>query len=419
MTSVRKIKTIVTAYIELDANLRVLLLTSIIRNLGISLWEPLLGLYLTGDIGLSLIIFGVMTTVRQLVSSLASFPSGFLSDNVGRKTMILISLACSIVALGTLLITRDLPQLLVVSIFRGLSTAFLGPSKSAYVIDIIPDERRGVAFSTIAFFESLSNILAVSLSGVIATIAGFPSVFTIALILEALALFSTIIYLREPPSKAVTVESTRKTSPDNSAWIQLKNGLTLLRSPPFLAVLMGIVFHQLGLGIEGPYLTIYARDLLSFSLPTISFMLGAQRFGILLGQFPSGRLVDNYGGEITFAFHIFVTSPVMILFTVMGQPLIASIILFSWGLTFGVDTVSRQKLVGTYRGASGVAIAFGIIGLVSGSLSLITPTVGSWVWTNFSPQWVFYAAAAANVLGAIALLLLWIYKRRTSHTQTR
>jgi predicted MFS family arabinose efflux permease len=416
MTSASKIRAMVTAYIELDTNLRVLLLTSIIRNLGISLWEPLLGLYLTGDIGLSLIIFGVMTTIRQLVSSLASFPSGFLSDNVGRKTMILISLACSIIALGMLLMTRDLPQLFVVSIFRGLSTAFLGPSKSAYVIDIIPDERRGVAFSTIAFFESLSNILAVSLSGVIATIAGFPTVFTIALILEALALFGTIIYLREPPSKAVIEESTWERT-ENTVWAQLKNGLILLRSPPFLAVLMGIVFHQLGLGIEGPYLTIYARDMLLFSLPTISLMLGAQRFGILLGQFPSGRLVDDYGGEITFAFHIFVTSPVMILFTVMGQPLIASIILFSWGLTFGVDTVSRQKLVGTYRGASGVATAFGIIGLVSGSLSLITPTVGSWVWTNFSPQWVFYAAAAANVLGAIALLLLWIYNKRTIQTQ--
>jgi MFS family permease len=416
MTSASKIRAMVTAYIELDTNLRVLLLTSIIRNLGISLWEPLLGLYLTGDIGLSLIIFGVMTTIRQLVSSLASFPSGFLSDNVGRKTMILISLACSIIALGMLLMTRDLPQLFVVSIFRGLSTAFLGPSKSAYVIDIIPDERRGVAFSTIAFFESLSNILAVSLSGVIATIAGFPTVFTIALILEALALFGTIIYLREPPSKAVIEESTWERT-ENTVWAQLKNGLILLRSPPFLAVLMGIVFHQLGLGIEGPFLTIYARDMLLFSLPTISLMLGAQRFGILLGQFPSGRLVDDYGGEITFAFHIFVTSPVMILFTVMGQPLIASIILFSWGLTFGVDTVSRQKLVGTYRGASGVATAFGIIGLVSGSLSLITPTVGSWVWTNFSPQWVFYAAAAANVLGAIALLLLWIYNKRTIQTQ--
>ncbi|MCW4041479.1 MAG: MFS transporter [Candidatus Bathyarchaeota archaeon] len=413
MTSTSKMKAIVTSYLALDSNLRALLMTSIIRNLGISLWEPLLGLYLTGDIGVSLIIFGVMTTIRQLVSSIASFPSGFLSDNVGRKTMIMISLACSMVALGTLLVTTHLPQLFVVSIFRGLSTAFLGPSKSAYVIDMIPDERRGVAFSTIAFFESLSNIIAVSLSGVIATVAGFPTVFSTALVLEALALLSTIIYLREPSSKALTEEYTHELIPKNTVWTQLKNGLTLLRSPPFLAVLMGIVFHQLGLGIEGPYLTIYARDLLLFSLPIISVMLGVQRFGILLGQFPSGRLVDKYGGEIAFAFHIFVTSPVMILFTIMGQPLLASVILFSWGLTFGLDTVSRQKLVGTYRAASGVATAFGIIGLVSGGLSLITPTVGSWVWTNFSPQWVFYAAAAANVLGAIALLMLWVYRKRT------
>jgi MFS family permease len=359
-------------------------------------------------VGVSLIIFGVMTTIRQLASSLASFPSGFLSDNVGRKTMIIISQVCSMLALSTLLVTTSLPQLFAVSIFRGLSTAFLGPSKSAYVIDMIPDERRGVSFSTLTFFESLSNIIAVSLAGIIATVAGFPMVFTTALVMIGLALIGTIAYLREPSSR-VTVSTP---SPKISGWLQFKNGVRLLRSPPFLAVLLGIVFHQLGLGIEGPYLTIYAWDLLLFSLPTISFMLAAQRFGIFLGQFPSGRLVDKYGGEIAFAFHIFVTSPVMILFTMMGHPLVASTILFSWGLTFGLDTVSRQKLVATYRSASGIATAFGIIGLVSGVLSLITPTVGSWVWTNFSPQWVFYAAATANVLGAIVLVILWIYKKK-------
>jgi MFS family permease len=410
MTFSSKVKTTATSYLVIDSSLRVLQLTSIIRNLGISLWEPLLGLYLTGNVGVSLIIFGVMTTIRQLASSLASFPSGFLSDNVGRKTMIIISQVCSMLALSMLLVTSSLPQLFIVSIFRGLSTAFLDPSKSAYVIDMILDERRGVAFSTLAFFESLSNIVAVSLAGIIATVAGFPIVFTIALVMIGLALLGTIAYLHEPCSRVIASTSTQP--PKISGWQQLKNGITLLRSPPFLAVLLGIVFHQLGLGIEGPYLTIYARDLLLFSLPTISFMLGAQRFGIFLGQFPSGRLVDKYGGEIAFAFHIFVTSPVMILFTMMGHPLVASTILFSWGLTFGLDTVSRQKLVASYRSASGIATAFGIIGLVSGVLSLITPTVGSWVWTNFSPQWVFYAAATANVLGAIVLVVLWIYKKK-------
>lgn len=141
-------------------------------------------------------------------------------------------------------------------------------------------------------------------------------------------------------------------------------------------------------------------------------MLGLQRLGIFLGQFPSGRVVDKYGGELSFAFHIFVTTPVMILFTIIGNPFFASSILFTWGLTFGLDNVSRQKLIAKYRSGSGIATAFGVISLIAGCVSLFTPTIGSWVWTNFSPQWVFYTAAAANVLGSIALFILHIFKKK-------
>jgi MFS family permease len=392
----------------MEKSIRVLLTTSVIKNLGMSLWEPLLGLYLTGNLGVSLIMFGLMSTVRQLITSIVSFPSGFLSDNVGRKKMIALSLAFSILALITLFVSKSFPQLFFVSVFRGLSAAFLGPSKSAYVIDVIPDERRGVVFSTLALFESLSGIIAVSLAGLIANISGFYFVFGVGLVLESISLLGTVLYLQEPLIRGAANAKFSK----SSFFQQLKNGLTILKYPPLLAVLMGIMFHQLGLGIEGPYMTIYARDILLFSLPAISLMLGSRSLGILLGQFPSGRIVDKYSGELSFAFHIFVTSPVMILFTIMGNPFLAGSTLFLWGLTFGLDNVSRQKLVAKYRSEAGTATAFGVIGLISGCVSLFTPTIGSWIWTNFSPQWVFYTAAAANVLGAISLYILWLRQRK-------
>jgi predicted MFS family arabinose efflux permease len=265
-----------------------------------------------------------------------------------------------------------------------------------------------VAFSTLALFESLSSIIAVSLAGIIANVSGFIVVFGVAFVLEATSLIGTLLYLREPLIRPVTETKVSR----EPFFTQLKNGLAILKYPPLLAVLIGIMFHMLGLGIEGPYLTIYARNILLFSLPTISLMLGVQRLGILCGQFPSGRIVDKYSGEISFAFHIFVTTPVMILFTIMGNPFLASSLLFTWGLTFGLDNVSRQKLIAKYRSVSGIATAFGVIGLISGLVSLFTPTVGGWIWTNFSPQLVFYVAAAANFIGPIPLFILWLYNRR-------
>jgi predicted MFS family arabinose efflux permease len=314
----------------------------------------------------------------------------------------------SILALITLFFVRYLPWLFLVSIFQGLNMAFVGPSKSAYVTEVVSEERRGVAFSTLAMFQSLSNVIATLMAGVIADVFGFFWVFCFALTLEVSALIVTAVYLRESLSREVATKSPSM----ESAFRQFKNGLIILKNPALLAVLFGIVFHQLGLGISNPYVTIYTQNVLLFSLPMISLMLGLQRLGIFIGHFPSGRLVDKHGGEISFAFHIFVTGPIMILFTVTGNPFLASFILFSWGLTFGLDNVSRQKLIPKYRSEAGIAMAFSVISLIAGVVSMISPTIGAWVWTTFSPQSVFYASAAINVLGSLPLFILWLVQRK-------
>jgi len=394
-------------YLALEKSLRALLVSSVIMNLGSSLWGPLLGLYITNNLGVSLLMLGLMTTVRQLASSLTIFPSGFLSDNFGRKKILMASNLSSIFALITLFFVRDIPWLFLVAIFQGLTQAFVGPSKSAYVTDVVSEERRGVAYSTLALFQSLSNVIATSIAGAIASVFGFFWVFFFALMLEVIALIITTVYLKESLSR----EAAKRATSSGSIFGQFKNGLIILKNPALLAVLFGIVLHQLGLGISNPYLTIYTQNVLHFSLPIISLMLGLQRLGIFIGHFPSGRLVDHYGGEISFAFHIFVTGPTMILFTVTGNPLLAGFILFSWGLTFGLDNVSRQKLIPKYRSDAGIAMAFGVISLIAGIVSMISPTIGAWVWTNFSPQSVFYASAVINVLGSLPLFILWLYQR--------
>lgn len=227
-------------YLATEKSIQVLLTTSVVRNLGLSLWEPLLGLYVTDNLGISIITFGLMTTIRQLVTSLTSFPSGFLSDNFGRKRMITLSLVFSILALIILYVSKSLPLLFFVSIFQGLNMAIVRPSKSAYIVDVIPNERRGVAFSTLALLESLSNIIAVFIAGVIATIYGFYLVFILALFFQSISLIGTILYLREPLMRV-----TSKTNPSQrSLYKQLKNGLTVLKYPPLIAVLLGIAFHQ-------------------------------------------------------------------------------------------------------------------------------------------------------------------------------
>jgi predicted MFS family arabinose efflux permease len=401
------------SYLSFEKNLRVLLFTSLVMNLGNNLWVPLLGLYITNSLGVATIAYGLMNTVQGLVSSLTMLPSGFLSDRFGRKNVIILSYMFSISTLVALLLVRELPMLFIISILRGLTLAFVEPTKSAYIIDVVSEDKRGISFATFSLFQSVSTVVATSVAGAIANAIGFVWVFSLGLMLETLALVLTLAYLKESLKK---VEDNAKNTKE-SISTQLRNSLRILKSPSLLAILFGIIFHQIGLGIQNPYLTIYASNVLMFSLPTIGLMLGLEQLGILLGHFPSGKFVDKRGGEISFALHIVATSPAMIFYTVAGDAALAGSTLFLWGLTFGLDSVSRQKLIPKYASGSGVASAFGMVSLIAGVMSLVSPTIGGWIWTSFSPQTVFYTSAAVNVLGSIPLFLLWHHNRDSARAR--
>ncbi|MGB9717414.1 MAG: MFS transporter [Thermoproteota archaeon] len=305
-------------YLVLDENLRVLSFVNAVMSFAGSLYGSLLGLYITGTLGVSILVFGFMNTARDLVSSLASFPSGVVSDIFGMKKMMLLAIVFSILTLLLLFLFKDPFWLLIALVFQGLSTSFMGPSSSSYVIDVVPKEKRGKAYATLAFLQSLSSIIATSIAGIIAVLLGFYWLFAVALILESATLCGTMLFLKESLGSALErVEERRR---DGLSFMNFKNGLSSLKNPLLFAVLLGIMFHTLGLGIQGPYLAIYAEDVLAFSLPTISLMLSAEQLGILIGHLPSGKIVDKHGGEISFAFHIAATSPCMILFTISKNP---------------------------------------------------------------------------------------------------
>ncbi|MEM3466932.1 MAG: MFS transporter, partial [Candidatus Jordarchaeales archaeon] len=222
-------------YVVLDESLRVLSLINAVMSFAGSLYGSLLGLYITGTLGVSILIFGFMNTVRDLVSSLVSFPSGVFSDIFGRKKMMMLAIASSILTLLLLFLFKDPLWLLIALVFQGLSMSFMGPSSSAYVIDVIPEEKRGKAYATLAFLQSLSSIVATSIAGIIAVLLGFYWLFALALILESAALCGAMLFLKE--SLHYSVERVDKNRRNGLSFTDFKNGLASLKNPLLLAVL--------------------------------------------------------------------------------------------------------------------------------------------------------------------------------------
>ena len=107
MNPLRRMVDRLSAFLVLDEELLVLSFINVVMSFSGSLYGSLLGIYITGTLGVSILIFGLMNTTRDLISSLASFPSGVISDNFGRKKMMLLAIVFSISTLVLLFLFKE------------------------------------------------------------------------------------------------------------------------------------------------------------------------------------------------------------------------------------------------------------------------------------------------------------------------
>jgi MFS family permease len=104
--------------------------------------STLVPLYSSLNLGLSEDRIGIVLTVAAVVTAVLTFPSGWLSDKVGRKLPIMGCLVLSAIAVLLIPLQNSLGNLIYVMAFYGLATGLQG-SIAAWPADIAPKEKLG------------------------------------------------------------------------------------------------------------------------------------------------------------------------------------------------------------------------------------------------------------------------------------
>lgn len=97
------------------------------------------------DIGMDTFHVGMLLTVFSVVFIIIQFPSGILSDRIGRRLPIFTGLGLGIVSLLLLPLPTAFPLLAAAMMLYGLSYGMLFPSISALVADHSHPDERGIA----------------------------------------------------------------------------------------------------------------------------------------------------------------------------------------------------------------------------------------------------------------------------------
>lgn len=114
-------------------------------------------------------IIGLFATVWAVMQFFASPFLGMLSDKVGRRPVILLSNAVSVVDLAIMALAPNLWWLFAGRVLSGVASANM-TAASAYIADVTPPEKRAAAFGMIGSAFGLGFMLGPAIGGVVGNI---------------------------------------------------------------------------------------------------------------------------------------------------------------------------------------------------------------------------------------------------------
>lgn len=387
------------------ASLFVLFLTVFIDLIGFGMVIPFLSFY-AREYGASGVVVGAVVGIYSIMQFFVAPVWGRLSDRVGRRPVILISLTASCIGYFLFAISRDLNVLFLSRIVAGAGGANIGTAQ-AYITDVTSPQDRARGMGLIGAAFGLGFILGPPLSGILSAVGIsrgmhgnlLPGLVAAGLSFTALVLALSVLTESKPagirPRAAVPPQF------DPRLWRYVAHHATL-------AALMGGLFLTV-LAVAGmeTSVTLHARDRFDFEqidLAYIFLFMGAIVAGIqggLIGRFARalGEKALIVIGAVSFTIGFLAVPSVYRLALLYA---VAFFIAIGQGLTYPSLTALVSKAAPPHERGSVLGLATSV-----GSLArFVGPIVSGFLYDRAGAAGAFYGAALLTIAALLIALSL-------------
>jgi len=172
--------------------------------------STLVPLYASLNLGLSEDKIGILLTVAAIATAVCTFPSGFLSDRVGRKKPIMACLFLSGIVALLIPLQGNLNSLIGIMVFFGLSTGLQG-SIAAWPADVAPKDKLGTSMGVYRVMGDIGMVLGPITVSYVADYTGDLMVTFTPFLIPAILCFAVgvlMIWAKDPAAKKHFKEST-------------------------------------------------------------------------------------------------------------------------------------------------------------------------------------------------------------------
>ena len=387
------------------ASLLVLFLTVFIDLIGFGMVIPFLSFY-AREYGASGVTVGAVVGIYSIMQFFFAPLWGRLSDRIGRRPVILISLTASCCGYLLFALADNLAVLFASRIIAGIGGANIGTAQ-AYITDVTTDEDRARGMGLIGAAFGLGFILGPPLSGILSAIGtarGLNGNLLPGLAAAGLSFIALMIALNVlVESKPADLEPRRSLPPqfDRRIWRDVA------RHGVLLALLSGLFLSLLAVAGMETSVTLHARDRFHFEQLDLAYLflfMGVIVAGIQGGLI--GKLAKAVGekaliiiGALSFT-AAFIAVP-----SIYRVPLlyvIAFFVALGQGLTYPSLTSLVSKAAPDNERGSILGLATSI-----GSLArFIGPVATGWLYDAAGVRGAFWGAAAFTAAATIIAFTL-------------
>jgi DHA1 family multidrug resistance protein-like MFS transporter len=405
-----------------------LLFASQIVNIGFGLLAIFITL-LADEINLSAIEIGIVISIFMVARAISSGVVPAISDRVGRRIILVISLLMYAVSTVLLGFSRDFLSLFLLRIIEGAATGAVFPTAEALLVDSVPSSERGAWMGKYFTTFNLGFVIGPALGGILFTfglevlkldkLTSFMIPFAFTGVLGLLSMISVIIFVQDIIK---TQKDPEKTDPE-------KKVDQLLGVPYFSSFLAIGVLTGFSIGLIIPIFTLHATNAFGLTEGTIGFIFTISGTAALLVNYPAGRLSDRLQNRMSIVV-------IGIVFAGLGFIIVgfSTSIIFVL-LAFIFRSMAYQAYIPAYRAFQADQIPHMIRGKTMGRIqsafnvgAIFGPLVGSAIYEVVSSDWirilginyVFYGGGIPFLVAGvftISQVIVAIYILRTENAK--
>jgi MFS family permease len=348
------------------------------------------------QLGISLVLLGVINTVGGLASLTTSFPIGSLSDRISRPWIIRAGLLCFALATAMYALAGSSVPLVAGRIILALGMVSVFRISAAHLADVVPRERRGLAFGAYATALGSGVTVGAFVGGFLADRFSIVTAYWVASGLALGGFCFALRFLRAPQRVRPAVGARN---------LRRDFGELIFNRPLLQAGIASILTSFVYTGAVTTFFPLRGEDL-GLTRAEIGTIFAVRGVVSTLGRVPNGIIARYVGDKAIILATLGIDLIVMLGLWQLTDTIWLFALLALEGLAFGGFVVASQMFITNHASDDLRGSAIGLNATASGLGATLAPLALGVLAGQFRLVMVFPATALLLALGLLGILLI-------------